>query len=85
MSSENNSNDIAVKRAAAEMLRKAEAVYMILSLCTRMPYVVCDETTYDDEILLYFEEEAAKAAVKKLLEKIAGTDIEKLLKEYRVI
>ena len=31
MSSENNSNDIAVKRAAAEMLRKAEAVYMILS------------------------------------------------------
>ncbi len=70
MSSENNNNDdIAVKRAAAEMLRKAEAVYMILSLCTRMPYVVCDEATYDDEILLYFEEDAAKAAVKKLLEK----------------
>ena len=26
-----------------------------------------------------------RLAVKKLLEKIAGTDIEKLLKEYRVI
>ena len=69
MNNENKNHDAAVKRAAAEMLRKADAVYMILSLCTRMPYVVCDEKTYDDEILLYFEEEAAKAAVKKLLEK----------------
>ena len=69
MNNENKNHDAAVKRAAAEMLRKADAVYMILSLCTRMPYVVCDEKTYDDEILLYFEEEAAKEAVKKLLEK----------------
>lgn len=69
MNNESKNHDAAVKRAAAEMLRKADAVYMILSLCTRMPYVVCDEKTYDDEILLYFEEEAAKAAVKKLLEK----------------
>ena len=69
MSNENKSNDIAVKRAAAEMLRKADAVYMILSLCTRMPYVVCDERTYDDEILLYFDEASAKVAVNRLLEK----------------
>ena len=69
MSNENKSNDIAVKRAAAEMLRKADAVYMILSLCTRMPYVVCDERTYDEEILLYFDEASAKVAVNRLLEK----------------
>ncbi len=66
MSNENKSDVIAVKRTAAEMLRKADAVYVILSLCTRMPYVVCDPTTYDDEILLYFEEEAARKAAEKL-------------------
>lgn len=68
MSKENENSQIAVKRAAAEMLRNADAVYIILSQCTRMPYVVCDEKTFDDEILLYFKEEDAKNAVKGLLE-----------------
>lgn len=80
MSNENKSDDIAVKRTAAEMLRKADAVYMILSLCTRMPYVVCDAETYDDEILLFFEEEAAKKAAEKLLkekEPVQAVKVEK--------
>lgn len=69
MSKEKEGSITALKKAAAEMLRKAEQVYIIFSQCTRMPYVVCDPNTYDDEILLYFREEAAKNAVKKLLEK----------------
>lgn len=80
MSNENKSDDIAVKRTAAEMLRKADAVYMILSLCTRMPYVVCDAETYDDEILLFFEDEAAKKAAEKLLkekEPVQAVKVEK--------
>lgn len=80
MSNENKSDDIAVKRTAAEMLRKADAVYMILSLCTRMPYVVCDAETYDDEILLFFEEEAAKKVAEKLLkekEPVQAVKVEK--------
>lgn len=81
MSNETKPNDIAVKRAAAEMLRKAEAVYMILSLCTRMPYVVCDDRTFDDEILLYFEEGTAKAAVKKLLEDQEPVQAVKIVKK----
>ncbi len=58
----------AMKKMAAKMLRTSEQVYVIFSHCTRMPYVVCDDKTYDDEIFLYFQEEAAKKAVKKLLE-----------------
>lgn len=69
MSKEKEGNPAAMKKAAAEMLRKTEQVYVIFSQCTRMPYVVCDDNTYDDEILLYFQEDDAKRAVKGLLEK----------------
>jgi len=57
-----------VKQAVLK-LQKAEFVYVIASLCTRMPYVECDSETYDDQILLYFEEEDAKREAKKLIGK----------------
>lgn len=54
-------------------LQQAEAVYVIMSGFTTMPYVVCDEETFDDKVFIYFEEDAAKEAGKKLLE--AGNPI----------
>lgn len=69
MSNGKEGNLAAMNKVAAEKLRKSEQVYVLFSQCTRMPYVVCDDSTYDDEILLYFQEEAAKNAAKKLLEK----------------
>lgn len=69
MTNGNEGNLTILKKAAAERLRKSEQVYVIFSQCTRMPYVVCDDATYDDEILLYFQEETAKDAVRRLLEK----------------
>ena len=33
-----------------------------------MPYVACDEETFDDKVFVYFEEEPAKEAGKKLLD-----------------
>ena len=44
------------KKATMEKLRNSEAVYVIMSNCTRMPYVVCDSETYDDEVLVYYTE-----------------------------
>ncbi len=49
-------------------LQQAEAVYVIMSGFTKMPYVVCDEVTFDDKVFIYFEEEHAKEAGKRLLE-----------------
>lgn len=49
-------------------LQQAEAIYAIMSGFTKQPYVVCDEETFDDKVLIYFEEEPAKEAAKKLLE-----------------
>ena len=55
-----------LKKATAGMLRSAKTIYVLLSPCTKMPYVLCDARTYDDEVLLFFEEEDAKEAVKTL-------------------
>lgn len=81
MSNENKDDGITIKRTAAEMLRKADAVYMLLSLCTRMPYVVCDPKTYDDEILLYFEEETAKKAAETMLKEKEPVQVVKVEKK----
>ena len=48
-------------------LRTVEAIYVLMSSCTRMPYVVCDPETFDDEILLYHREEDAKNKAKELI------------------
>ena len=47
-------------------LRTVEAIYVLMSSCTRMPYVVCDPETFDDEILLYYTEAEAKEEAMKL-------------------
>ena len=41
-------------------LQQAEAIYVIMSGFTKMPYVACDEETFDDKVFVYFEEEPAK-------------------------
>ncbi len=48
-------------------LRNAASIYVPMSECTRMPFVLCDEETFDDEILVFFEEEHAKAECQKLV------------------
>ena len=45
------------KQQVLNQLRNAKEIYVIMSLCTKMPYVVCDKETFDDEVLLYFKEE----------------------------
>lgn len=47
-------------------LRESDVVYSVLSLCSRMPYVLCDPETYDDEVFVFFEQEPAMAFVKEL-------------------
>lgn len=49
-------------------LQQAEEIYVLMSKYTRMPYVVCDEETYDDEVLLFFESEAAEKEAERLTE-----------------
>ena len=41
-------------------LRNLEEIYVIMSGVTKMPFVLCDEETFDDEVLVYYQEESAK-------------------------
>ena len=41
------------KQQVLNQLRNAKEIYVIMSLCTKMPYVVCDKETFDDEVMIY--------------------------------
>lgn len=47
------------KSDVLKKMREAEAIYVLMSDCTRMPFVVCDPETYDDQVLIFFSEEEA--------------------------
>ena len=69
------------KAAAAIKLRDSGEVYVIMSGCTRMPYVLCDPDTYDDEVLLYFREDDAKTRANQFLEAGEPVQIVKIEKK----
>ena len=48
------------KRKILGQLRMTEALYVLMSDFTRMPFVECSEENYDDEVFVYFQEEDAK-------------------------
>ena len=56
------------KQKVLNELRSAKDVYVLVSRCTRMPYVVCDPETFDDEILIYFHEEDVKKEGARMIE-----------------
>ena len=60
------------KQKALNELKNAKDVYVLMSRCTRMPYVVCDPETFDDEILMYFSEEDIKKEGARLIEEISA-------------
>ena len=47
-------------------LRTSGELFVLASLCTGAPYVVCDEETYDDEILIYFDGSRAVEKSKEM-------------------
>lgn len=51
-----------------ERLQRADAIYALISGYTRMPYVVCDEETFDDEVMVFFQAEAAKKEAQRLID-----------------
>ena len=56
------------KREAFAVLQKSQELYVIFSACTRMPFVVCDPETCDDEIFVYEKEEDIKREMKRFLD-----------------
>ena len=46
-----------------------EIIYVTFSQITKLPYVECDPETFDDQVYMFTEEEAAKEFAKSYVEK----------------
>lgn len=73
------------KTALFEQLRTASELYVLMSVCTREPYVVCHPETFDDEILLFFDMEEAKAKAQSLVEEKIPVSIAKLEQKHLLV
>lgn len=56
------------KGQTIERLKNSDAVYVLLSGGTRLPYVECDPETYDDQVLVFYREEDARRRMAGLIE-----------------
>lgn len=63
-----NENNITGNEEVIRRLKEAEALYILISGCTREPYVVCDPETFDDEIHMFFDPEGAQDKADQLME-----------------
>ena len=68
----------AVKKELLTRLGHDADIFVLISLCTREPYVVCDPETFDDEVLLYLNEEEAKTAAAGLAEQKIPVSVAKV-------
>lgn len=56
----NKTNAAVTKKETLEALRSPGELYVIMSKATKLPFISCDQETYDDQIFLYYREEDAK-------------------------
>ncbi len=56
------------KEEAVKALQNRECVYVAYSQATKLPYVTCDEETYNDQAWVFAKEEGIKEFGKKKLE-----------------
>lgn len=66
------------RKVLLDRMRTSKELFVILSLCTKQPYVVCDPETFDDEVSMFFDEEEAKTAAKSLAEQKIPVTVGKL-------
>lgn len=66
------------KAAAIRTLSTAKELYVLMSFCTKMPFVMCDPETFDDEIFMYEKEEDVKREGQRFIEQKIPLQIAKV-------
>ena len=74
-------NETTGKQEIMNRLKTSGELYVLLSMCTGEPYVVCDQETYDDEIIVFFDAQAAIKEAKEQTE--AGTPVKPMKLENK--
>lgn len=62
------SSEVLEKTALLQKMRSVPELFVLMSVCTKEPYVECDAETFDDEIFMFFTENEAREKGKVLLE-----------------
>lgn len=72
----------ALPAGKVELLRRLtnpeSEFFVMMSACTKAPYIVCDPETFDDEVLLFFSEEEARKELTRLTEAKVPVTLAKL-------
>lgn len=55
-----------LKEKTLMQLQQKNEIYVIYSKCTRMPFVLCDPDSYDDEIFVFYNKEDADQEAERL-------------------
>lgn len=71
-------NETTGNQAIIQRLKESGTLYILVSNCTKQPYVVCNPKTFDDQIFMFFDAEDAEKKAKKLLEDKIPVKIVKL-------
>ena len=61
-----NDNKSTGNQEVIQRLKSAEALYVLISGCTKEPYIVCDPESFDDETYMFFTPEDAQAKAGEL-------------------
>jgi len=72
-------------RFMIKRLQGLETMFVSFAQTTRMPYVECDEETFDDQVYLFAEEEDAKSWAKEYGEKNIPLTTVKVEKEHMLM
>ena len=82
----NDNSTTVTKQETLAALRNPGELYVVMSGATRLPFVFCDEETYDDEVFLYYRAEDAQEKAKGLREKkYAAWSAERLTGCFRTL
>lgn len=68
MDRELNTQNTVKRQELLKRLRESAELFALMSACTKAPYVVCDQETFDDEVMIFFQEDEAKEMAKKLIQ-----------------
>lgn len=66
------------KQETLQALRNPGEIYVVMSAATKMPFVDCDDETFDDQVFLYYRLEDAKEKAKGLAEQQYQTGVAKV-------
>lgn len=67
------------KKAFLMELQRTPEMYVLISTCTKMPYVYCEPESFDDQVFIFHKQEDAVKAMEELKEKEIPVRVIKLI------